>query len=374
MSPEAKNIVRKLALGMIPALLLLLVLELTSLHYYFHESRPEILGIQAAANDLRLKLAERFDPESVNKQDMPPNVAIFESLYGSDGKELLSEFKAEYRKHFRILVEEVRKVGAVLIVVYIPPTVDHPMAPTIARVDSTFFRKLADRNGAHYLDTGPILAEHDLSAIALSPEDLHLSRFGNQVLASAVAREFRNLQRHRTQHRFSDLPTLLGDLPAGTNRIWQDVTFPFRATINRQGLRMKKSVGPRTDRQRILLLGDSFTFGYVVHDASTYPHFLSRMLLDREIINAGVPGYTITQETEMFLERARYTEPDIVVLQTSFNDLYGLFSFELNIFARDLRTRGFWFGKRMRGREQMTFEPSETEQRFVDQLRARWKS
>ncbi len=371
MSGSVGRLTRKLALGSIPALALLVALEIVSLHYYFRDVRPEPLGIQAAANDIRQALALRFDPESVNKLGLPPNVKIFESLYTEDGEKLLAEFQSRYRESFLVLADHVRRIEADFLVVYIPPTVVHPLASLLAEVDSTFFRGLAEASGAGYLDMGPLLNEHALEEVALAPEDPHLSRFGNRVFAAAVGAELASRGVYRSRHRFNERPVLLGDLPPGTRRIWQDVNLPFKVTVNEQGLRMPVEVGPRGERQRILLLGDSYTFGYNAHDVATYPYFLAALLEDREIINAGVPGTTITQETEMFIERAQYAEPDIVVLQVSFNDLYGLFSFEQNIFSRDLRTRGFWFGKRMPGRERMTFEPSDLERRFVERLRAK---
>lgn len=365
-----QRIVRKIVFSLVPALLLVLLLEFVSLHYYFRDFRPETLGVQAAAHDIRQVLLKRFDPESVNKHDLPPNVVIFEWLYGDEGKALLGEFQKQYQESYEQLALEIRRIGARLLVVYVPPTVFHPLAATVGETDSQFFRRLAEESGAEYLDMRPTFAGYPLDQLALLPQDLHLSRFGNQVLAAAVAARLESLADVRSDHRFDDYPALFGDLPSNTSRIWRDANLPFEVTINSQGLRMTRDVGPRGASQRILLLGDSFTFGYNVHDSATYPEFLSATVPDREVINAGVPGYTIPQETSLFIERSKYTEPDIVVLQILFNDLFGLFSFERNIFSRDLRTSGFWFAKRLPGRERMTFEPSELERRFVERLRS----
>lgn len=71
----------------------------------------------------------------------------------------------------------------------------------------------------------------------------------------------------------------------------------------------------------------------------------------------------------MFLDRTKFTEPDVTVLQVAFNDLFGVFSFERNIFSRSRRTSDFWFAKRIPGREKGEFLPSRLERQFVERIR-----
>ena len=88
--------------------------------------------------------------------------------------------------------------------------------------------------------------------------------------------------------------------------------------LNELGLR-----GPplprRTDRtERVLVLGDSFVFGYGVTQAEAFPQVLAKLVstsLGREVVagNAGVPGYG-TVEQARCLERIRAAfEPDLVI-------------------------------------------------------------
>src|SRR5271165_5175981 len=44
-------------------------------------------------------------------------------------------------------------------------------------------------------------------------------------------------------------------------------------------------------KQRILVLGDSFTFGTDVSDDATYSHYLESALTNTEVLNLGVQGY-----------------------------------------------------------------------------------
>ena len=85
---------------------------------------------------------------------------------------------------------------------------------------------------------------------------------------------------------------------------------------NSRGLRGKKDFPYIKDktRLRILILGDSFTFGDEVSDAETYSYFLQQMLPHTEIINMGVHGYGHDQMLILFREEGVKYEPDIVIL------------------------------------------------------------
>jgi len=65
---------------------------------------------------------------------------------------------------------------------------------------------------------------------------------------------------------------------------------------------------------RILILGDSFTFGDEVSDDETYAHYLQELLPDAEIINLGVHGYGHDQMLIVLQETGIKYRPDIVIL------------------------------------------------------------
>jgi lysophospholipase L1-like esterase len=99
--------------------------------------------------------------------------------------------------------------------------------------------------------------------------------------------------------------------------------------INSLGLRGPElSVRKPGSVFRILLLGDSFTFGYGVGDDSTYGRQLERLFIQEqgdcvkvEVLNAGVNGYNTAQELA-YLDRSGLAfEPDVVVLGFTPNDI-----------------------------------------------------
>jgi hypothetical protein len=85
---------------------------------------------------------------------------------------------------------------------------------------------------------------------------------------------------------------------------------------NSKGVRGKKDF-PRPknkEKIRILILGDSFTFGDEVSDNETYSSYLQEMLPHAEVINMGVHGYGHDQMLVLFKEEGVKYQPDIVIL------------------------------------------------------------
>jgi hypothetical protein len=72
---------------------------------------------------------------------------------------------------------------------------------------------------------------------------------------------------------------------------------------------------------RILLLGDSFTFGDEVSDAETYAALLQEMLPETEVINLGVHGYGHDQMLIYFEEEGVKYQADLVILGFVYIDM-----------------------------------------------------
>ena len=94
---------------------------------------------------------------------------------------------------------------------------------------------------------------------------------------------------------------------------------------NSRGLRDREFSYARTPgKLRILMLGDSMTVGWGVNVQDTFAKRIERMYADRgidaEVINTGVGNYNSIQEVEFFLTEGRKYQPDILVLNFSFND------------------------------------------------------
>ena len=100
------------------------------------------------------------------------------------------------------------------------------------------------------------------------------------------------------------------DQPVGTNAAgFRDVEWDVR-----------KPDG----RTRIMVLGDSLTFGTGVRGDATYPKILERELrrngTDVEVLSASVQGWDTWHELQFFKTEGRFYRPDLVVLGFYMND------------------------------------------------------
>lgn len=96
--------------------------------------------------------------------------------------------------------------------------------------------------------------------------------------------------------------------------------------ISAQGLRDEEvSVPKPAGRLRILLLGDSITFGIHIRRGRIYPDLLEQLLSERygevDVINAGVCGYSTYNELQYYLTEGNKFEPDIVITCFCMNDI-----------------------------------------------------
>jgi lysophospholipase L1-like esterase len=114
-----------------------------------------------------------------------------------------------------------------------------------------------------------------------------------------------------------------------------NISFPFmlpngviiKYELNSLGLRGKEiSVKKEKDALRILCIGDSSTFGYLVKQSDTYEQRLEKFLSDLkpskriEVINAGVIGYASYQGRKLFEKSLRNLNPDILIFSYGLND------------------------------------------------------
>ena len=100
-------------------------------------------------------------------------------------------------------------------------------------------------------------------------------------------------------------------------------SYDYRYTINRKHHR--GALLPFSNaykKKRIVVLGDSCSFGQGVNDGEEYPAALGRILeADYSVANLSAPGWGLTQEIRRFYELGQLYSPGIVVLQFCDNDV-----------------------------------------------------
>ncbi len=95
-----------------------------------------------------------------------------------------------------------------------------------------------------------------------------------------------------------------------------DTFGPDTVNTNSAWLRGTREVelSPPDGKPRILVVGDSFTFGDEVRDEEAYPHVLGALVPEAEVVNFGVHGYGHDQMLLMLREQSLDYQPDLVVL------------------------------------------------------------
>jgi lysophospholipase L1-like esterase len=118
-----------------------------------------------------------------------------------------------------------------------------------------------------------------------------------------------------------DRPWLYGLRPGA--RVALDGQGGLVYEVNADGFRDRRyAKRASADHFRILVLGDSLTFGYGVALDETYPKRMEAELAGAaEVLNFGVGGYNPYNEAALFADVGVGYEPDLVLVQFCGNDL-----------------------------------------------------
>lgn len=126
--------------------------------------------------------------------------------------------------------------------------------------------------------------------------------------------------------QFEALPGILSPADAIVDR--RNAALPHTATIDSLGFRGAEIARAKRPREfRVVFLGDSFAYGDFVNDDDTWPAQLERELRRRcgdvSVVNAGLPGASISEERPIFT-RTLAMRPDLAVLAFTENDVTDL--------------------------------------------------
>lgn len=129
-------------------------------------------------------------------------------------------------------------------------------------------------------------------------------------------------------------------------------------STNSKGLRGKTEFDYRKKPGtiRIVILGDSMTFGDEVSDNETYSYYLQKFIPQAEIINLGVHGYGHDQMLILLMEEGLKYEPDYVILGFNPHNM----SRNLLGFRDYAKPKFVWDGKQLKRRGTPVPSPAET--------------
>jgi lysophospholipase L1-like esterase len=152
------------------------------------------------------------------------------------------------------------------------------------------------------------------SVVAVAAAELVLRRFGHAPDPGLFT---------VTERQFARIPGIFAPNQRVTEA--KGTRFEHTTRINSLGYRGAELTRERpSGHGRVLLVGDSFTWGHNVPDDSTTPAALQRQLSaacgPTQVINAGLSGSTIAGQDEMVL-RGLALAPDLVLLTYHENDI-----------------------------------------------------
>ncbi len=118
------------------------------------------------------------------------------------------------------------------------------------------------------------------------------------------------------EYKFYEYDPILGwKNKAGAEGVFRTSNTKTHISINSKGLRDIEHDYIGDGRFRILVLGDSFVWGYGSEQDKRFTEYLQTLLGDRaEVINAGVSGYGTDQELLYFKSEGFKYSPDLVIL------------------------------------------------------------
>jgi len=98
--------------------------------------------------------------------------------------------------------------------------------------------------------------------------------------------------------------------------------FSVEVVINSHGMRDSEYSVERTEKKRMLIVGDSFGWGFGVEHHERFSEILENAHPDWEIVNASVSGYGTDQEFLLLRDRLLALKPDVVLLLFHENDFH----------------------------------------------------
>ena len=121
--------------------------------------------------------------------------------------------------------------------------------------------------------------------------------------------------------KFWDYDELLGWAHEPNHRArFNHRDFSVEVAINSHGMRDSEYSVTRTAKRRMLVLGDSFGWGFGVEHHERFSEILEDAHRDWEILNASVSGYGTDQEFLLLRDRLLAFRPDVVLLLFYEND------------------------------------------------------
>ena len=283
-----------------------------------------------------------------------PKIPHDEILQQISGNRLYGDLCEIYKNDLITLKTETDIDCARLVVVILTPEVGK--AITLANsFGIPYIIKSCDNIGIDCIDLSPMIATKEFTDITQAPQDGHWSKGGAAYVADLLTDIIKNYDTVRSSKKFTQgkKPETFGDLTPNRDEILDgEKDMPYHLKANAQGLRMDHNITFPKKKQTILFLGDSQVFSPFLDNPFIPTAILQKRFPDKEILNAGIISYTMEDYESLYRDKARYAEPDLVIVCTNGGDIIDNYFTQRNRFSR----------------KQKIYYPTEVEAQFYDRL------
>ncbi len=300
---------------------------------------PAILVLLVAgscSNDKKKLGGLTYDMARKSLNEKYPKLPTDEIFRQASSGRLYNELKDRYRRGLNDLAIETDRDGAKLVVVVMSPDVGRALSLSNTS-GIPYIVQLCNTMGIDCLDMTPILASQHANSTGQSASEGNFSKGGAAVVAEQLSYLMLTYDCFKNNKKFpaGPKPETFGDAePNKKEVIDEEKGVKYYLTTNSQGLRMDHNVTFPKKKQTIYFMGNAQIYSPLLDDNSIATHMLQEKYPAKEIINAGYLNYTIEDFAGQYVEKGRFTEPDVVVLCTSGEDILSNFFTQRNRFAR----------------------------------------
>lgn len=255
---------------------------------------------------------------------------------GGQNSAIYGEMKKRYKAQLAEFKQEVESTGAKFVVVIITPEVGQGITNR-TRYGHPFIKSTCTDLGIEYYDLSPIIATQNAHVITQIPKDGHWSKKGAIFLADQLDPILKKHSDHRstTTYKDTERPETFGDLAPSSEEVLDGgKDMPYRVIANAQGLRMSEDIKFPKTKQHVLFMGGSQIYSPFLDNEFISTNILAKRHPEMVIMNSGMISGCTDDFLSLWKEKAKYCEPDVVIVQTNGTDITDLFFTNRNHLAR----------------------------------------
>jgi hypothetical protein len=293
---------------------------------------------KAQAKQLSEELAaSKKNADEVQKLNEMYKEVPDEKILDNDGASspVYTELKQRYKTQLGELKQKVEATGAKFVVVIITPETNgsHPLT----RYGIPFILSASKDLGVEVYDLTPAIASQNPKEITQVPRDGHWSKKGAIFLADQLDPIIKKYAGHKstTTYKDTERPETFGDLAPSTEEILDGgKDMPYKVKANAQGLRMDHDVKFPKAKQHVLFLGGSQIYSPFLDNEFISTTILAQRHPEAEIMNSAMISGCTDDFLSLWDEKAKYSEADVVIMQTNGTDITDLFFTNRNHLSR----------------------------------------